>query len=177
MMRQFSCLKLGNYHERLDSGSGRCHCLPDFRGEISKGENVKKNGYWNLDGGKRFGEEFSIPVELKHGLPTTDINDSGNVLPTVYAVSGGPDDLAHIRPHGVEAGAGKRAAVTRAGNGNLSGLGLFPGDRDDIRRVNVVSEFLILRINRLVNQALRTALHATEASLAELVDGVAHYVR
>ena len=64
--------------------------------------------------GERFGEQISLPSNVKHRWPSADIDNRGNVFSSMYSVSRGPDDLTHVRPHGIEAGTGKRTAVACA---------------------------------------------------------------
>jgi hypothetical protein len=48
-----------------------------------------------------------------------------DVFPAVDAIARGPDDLGHVRPHGVKLFARERPTIPLAGDGDLPGLRLL----------------------------------------------------
>ena len=107
----------------------------------------------------------------EHGL-AAQVDGSADVFPAVNAVPGGPDDLRHVGPQGVEALAGEDAAVTGAGDRDLAGFRLVPGGADDLRGVVVIAQLAVLGVRGFEDQFPGAALDAPVAAPAHLVNGV-----
>jgi hypothetical protein len=84
----------------------------------------------------------------------------------VDTVTGRPDDLGHIGPHGVKALTHKGTSVTGTGDRNLTGMGLIPGAMDDIGFKVVVSQCPVFGVYHPGEDTLGTLLHTAETTLA-----------
>src|SRR5208337_5072569 len=107
----------------------------------------------------------------KHGF-AAQVDVGADIFPAVDAIPGGPDDLRHVGPAGVEALPGKGPAIAGSGNGDLAGFRLAPGDRDDLRGPIVVPHLPELGVHGLKDQSPGTTLDAAVTVAADLIDGV-----
>jgi hypothetical protein len=84
----------------------------------------------------------------------------------VDTITGRPDDLGHIGPHGVKALTHKRTSVTGPGDRNLTGMGLIPGTMNDIGLKIIVPQCPVFGIYHPGEDTLCTLLHTAETALA-----------
>ena len=146
--------------------------LPQARRVGPQGRFRQDHGQGELHQGRRLEQQMARLVKhQEHGL-AAQVDGGADVFPAVNAVPGGPDDLRHVGPQGVEALAGEDAAVTSAGNRDLAGFRLVPGGADDLRDVVVVAQLAVLGVHGLKDQFPGAALDAAITAPAHLIDGV-----
>ena len=154
-------------------GSGRGGGdLPQPRGVRPQGRLRQDHGEREFQQGRRLEQQTARLVkDQEHGL-AAQVDGGADVFPAVNAVPGGPDDLRHVGPQGIETLAGEDAAVTGAGDRDLAGFRLVPGGGDDLRGVVVVAQLAVLGVQGLEDQFLGAALDAPVAASAHFVNGV-----
>jgi hypothetical protein len=107
-------------------------------------------------------KQVSPIIELEGHPFASQIHLGTDILPAVNPVPGRPDNLRHVRPHGIEPRTGESPSVPGPGNGDPSGFSLIPQGRDDFRGPIVIPQLFILRVQGLMDQPVGTVLDAAE---------------
>jgi hypothetical protein len=83
----------------------------------------------------------------------------------VDTITGGPNDLRHVGPHGVKALTHKGSPITGTRDRYLSRMGLIPGPVNDIRFKVVISQCSVFGIYHPGEDPLSTLLHTAKTAL------------
>src|SRR5271157_94820 len=88
------------------------------------------------------------------------------------AIPGGPYNFAHIGPHRIESGTGKRTSVSCSRNRYPTRFRLSPSSGYYFRSIAIIPQGFPFRVGGLVDQSSGAPLHASETALAQLVNGI-----
>ena len=137
----------------------------------------QQDGQGDIHQVRRIGLQFSLRGELQVPRGSPQVDGGADVFAAVDAVPGGPHDLGHVGPHGVESRPAERSRVPCAGHGDLAGFRLLPELGDDVGRPVGIPERLEFRVQGLVDELVGAALNAPQAVHALIVDGIHHLSR
>ena len=151
---------------------GQADRLAHGRAELGPLRKLEQDGQGQLPAQGRGGLEPALGVKDQVVVAPAQLDGGGDILPAVDAVPGGPHDLGHVGPHGVEPGAGEGPAVARARDRDLAGGGLGVSGGDDLRGPIIVAQGRELGVEALLDQPLGTGLDAAETVLTDGVEAV-----